>query len=658
MADIERLALYHVKPQGADILTSQGERFDAKAYSKFKYGAGDVAAQYGYDLADLIAQKHEKLLNSDTELVITSSAFKHVPTASYAVAVNMHAAINHALYLRGQEASQNIKIHRHTLLEADYGRMTEAERTVAMQANALSVDREAITGKHLLVVDDIRITGSHERRIEEAVKDLDLLSVWFLYVVMMDAQVAKENPKIEDSMNHAFVRDLGSLADVVATKTFLLNARTCKFILQWNNQDELRSFFASQDNDFLHTLYTGITGDGYGFMSSYKDSLTILEEALKGRRLLIDGRLQPSPVPSGTSRYTQLMDMDALDAIVQSDDEKEPEIQEKTRLLYRDSLVMQQLKSAVAQGQHPTFYTVDPELFGTGLVRDTIEKNGGIYTVVTDKPAELYISEKTRLQSPFFSRPVPKYGIESDTKQRIYVDPALAISPDIVDAPLLVAANGTHIYLLVEKEGTSVYQEDERYRRQLETDPIHWRETIGNILQMIDSDGRIGKVSVVEDMRNYLRGKTRYAPPDFRMLYHISSSYEDPEMDQEERLAERKRENAEKRDTFLMRLQLLKTYYLPYKQLYKTVREAAFGNQEAEKELQQLETLFVHTGIAINRDHDITSHDIENIRVLEKHDAIHGMISLHIIPKNAGEDTAMQWVLRRVGEEIDGLVPQ
>ena len=97
MADIERLALYHVKPQGADILTSQGERFDAKAYSKFKYGAGDVAAQYGYDLADLIAQKHEKLLNSDTELVITSSAFKHVPTASYAVAVNMHAAINHAL---------------------------------------------------------------------------------------------------------------------------------------------------------------------------------------------------------------------------------------------------------------------------------------------------------------------------------------------------------------------------------------------------------------------------------------------------------------------------------------------------------------------------------------------------------------------------------
>jgi uncharacterized membrane protein YkvA (DUF1232 family) len=64
----------------------------------------------------------------------------------------------------------------------DYGQFSVEQRRVLMQTNSLSVDRTLLQDSHLIIVDDLKVTGAHQDCLMDATNGLPLLSRTFLHI--------------------------------------------------------------------------------------------------------------------------------------------------------------------------------------------------------------------------------------------------------------------------------------------------------------------------------------------------------------------------------------------------------------------------------------------------------------------------------------------
>ncbi len=283
-----------LRQEGQDLVNESGQVFDLDKFSRFKHGSTGVAAEYGSDMARSLAEAHPELLTPQVELVVSASFSKFMPLASDSLGDAFYRSLNYSLVQRDLPPADRVKIHRSELIEGDYSKMSQAERDAINEKDKLSLPEGVVRGKHLLVVDDVRMTGGCERKIDEYVQSLDLLSVWYLYAAQIDGAQAQSGPQLEARMNTAYVNNLERLAEVVTAKDFLLNSRAAKFIIGYDDKSELRQFLGAMDDQFVYNLYTGVTGNGYNRMEKYGESVDAIEGELGKRRMIRGGQLYPA----------------------------------------------------------------------------------------------------------------------------------------------------------------------------------------------------------------------------------------------------------------------------------------------------------------------------------------------------------------------------
>lgn len=251
------------------IITSNGEKFDATTYSRFKYGDIPAAASYGELLAGTIrnceAFQASQLIPED--VVITASAYKSLPTAAQAVA----SAATSTLRSYGYPVRSG-RIHRDKLTEGDYGAMTTDERAYWMSCNGLWVEATEFNGKHVIVVDDVSISGAHGKSIVEMFETVDIKSLTLVHVLQLDPALAAQDPKIEDRMNHTVIKNVRDLRNLIArSQDYTPNARTVKFVLSLSHSD-LEWFLQSLPDEHIRLLHFGVQADEYDRMKSYIDA--------------------------------------------------------------------------------------------------------------------------------------------------------------------------------------------------------------------------------------------------------------------------------------------------------------------------------------------------------------------------------------------------
>ena len=277
-------ALFRVRHDGTRF-RADGEGFDAAAYSRFKYGSDRAAGEYGRRMAGPLLDVHPHASRAPETVVLASAAYKHTPSAAHAVFKAMHVE----LLERGVLVPVT-RILRENLVEGDYGTLGAADRERLMQANGLSVDPESVAGKHVVVVDDVRITGSHERSVERLMDTVGPASTTFLYLVDLDRDQASADPAFEDRLNHALVRDLPSYAALVDSEPCTLNARSVKSALDPRNGSDLAAFVRSRSRAWVEHLVACAAADGYDLMGTYGPSY---RQAL--------AHLARRPVPAGVT---------------------------------------------------------------------------------------------------------------------------------------------------------------------------------------------------------------------------------------------------------------------------------------------------------------------------------------------------------------------
>jgi hypothetical protein len=275
--------------------------FSPASYSQYKYGSVIAARSFAHALGTVFIERHPELACAP-RLVLTSSPYSYVPTAANTLARWLRPVLNAARARHGLAAAPLVQVDRANPSAGDYGTLSASARDRLMAVNDLSFRRFSpgeVRDAELLIVDDVRVTGAHQRCLARASDGLPLAGRTFLYIASFGTPGSgRVDPTQEDALNHAAIRSLDDLAAIVGAGDFAWNVRVCKFVLDPANRADLPRFLALMPGWFVRDLHRNSCRDGYAGMSRYSPSHVLVRSEL-ARRASPPGRIEPCQIPPG-----------------------------------------------------------------------------------------------------------------------------------------------------------------------------------------------------------------------------------------------------------------------------------------------------------------------------------------------------------------------
>lgn len=275
----EAIALYKLTAKNGMFMTTASATdlpFCPHEYSKFKYGCRDIAEQYAMALAKMLLGHFAECLGGNEQIVVIGTPYKRLPNAARLLAIGAER------YLRSAGLPTKCSsIYQHRLATGDYGMLSADLRDERNFKKKRFFDPDDFSGKHVVIIDDIRITGSIERSMLKLLSEVPVLSTTVVNLVCLDPEVALREPQLEDRLNHYAVKSLDDLLQLIQEDEhgFVLISRAVKFILQSKMTDLVR-FLEQLTHNQLIQLYEGIVEEGYDTMSSYDQAYRLILDTI------------------------------------------------------------------------------------------------------------------------------------------------------------------------------------------------------------------------------------------------------------------------------------------------------------------------------------------------------------------------------------------
>jgi hypothetical protein len=252
--------------------------FDPDAYSRFKFGDDQVAKQFGLALADGFINNYLKDTFIDNQIVVISSPYSFIPTATFAMKNYFVHQLNRWMVDNGGLVVQEAKVHRTITYKEDYGALSAEERMNLIGNDSFQIDKQFLEHKTLLFLDDIRITGSHERMILKMVDTYEMKNdihlLYFAELANMEI-----HPNVENMLNYHQVKSIFDLESIIKSGAFTFNTRIVKYILN-TDLNSFSIFINNQTEDFIELLYNLALGNGYHTIEAYASNLSFIREQI------------------------------------------------------------------------------------------------------------------------------------------------------------------------------------------------------------------------------------------------------------------------------------------------------------------------------------------------------------------------------------------
>jgi predicted amidophosphoribosyltransferase len=260
--------------------------FSPARYSRYKYGSIAAAETFARALGAAFCQAQPELALAP-RMLMASSPYAHVPAAATTLARRLQPVLNVARAMNGLAPVPLLRVDRIRTSPGDYGTLSAQARDLHMAANVLSFRRfrpAQVRGAHLVLVDDVRVTGAHQRCLMRATEALPLAARIFLYIAAFPSQLnGCFDAAQEDALNHTAVKTLDDLAGIVEAEDFAWNVRVCKFTLSPANHGELPRFLRRMPDWFIGDLHRNSCQDGYARMAPYAPSHALVRAELSAR---------------------------------------------------------------------------------------------------------------------------------------------------------------------------------------------------------------------------------------------------------------------------------------------------------------------------------------------------------------------------------------
>jgi hypothetical protein len=254
--------------------------FNLEEYSRFKFGSKDMARKFGTKMAAGLFKSG--ILSADKPIVVCASPYQFIPTATFALKDYLIQGLN-SLFL-SQDPNfnpvQEARIYRESSYPDDYGQMDAARRMELIGKDRFHTDREYLLGKQIIFLDDIYITGGHQKVMMNMVERLGIQDQDIIMAYFAELADPSAHPSFENECNHAYVKDLISLSTVMNNEDFIFNTRVVKYILRYEDLDEFKMFIVFQPYKVIHTLYHLALGNGYHKEPLYHRNLEYIRQRL------------------------------------------------------------------------------------------------------------------------------------------------------------------------------------------------------------------------------------------------------------------------------------------------------------------------------------------------------------------------------------------
>ena len=249
--------------------------FHPDDYSRFKFGDEAIAKTFGEDLADGFIQQHFLDINRQ-QLVVVSSPYSFIPTATFAMKNYFVFRLNRWLAGHGKPVVQETKVHRTITYKEDYGELNAEERLKLIGNDSFHIDADFLPGKTILFLDDIRITGSHEKMIMKMANTYGLTNNMYL---LYFAELVNEavHPNIENYLNYHCVKTIFDLQRIIESGHFFINTRIVKYMLNYDAR-AFQRFIKVQKENFVNLFYDMALGNGYHTIEAYQENLELLKK--------------------------------------------------------------------------------------------------------------------------------------------------------------------------------------------------------------------------------------------------------------------------------------------------------------------------------------------------------------------------------------------
>ena len=258
--------------------------FSSYKYSVFKHGDRQAAMLFAQELADVIIKNRARViinLQSQTrknKIAVFGAPYNGLKTASSYLAEFVTKYLNMYFQARFKDIEfVECKISRQHSYTQDYSAMTGEDREVALTSETFefipSVQELHEECCYALFIDDILITGAHERRIQELIAREDfILPHDFCYYALLQKGCCE--PQFEDYLNNfAYRRGDQLLAYSVKCRLlredFLPNTRVIKRLLTLS-EVHLASLVEELTHWQLQLLLDSAKLNGYHVHETYK----------------------------------------------------------------------------------------------------------------------------------------------------------------------------------------------------------------------------------------------------------------------------------------------------------------------------------------------------------------------------------------------------
>lgn len=250
--------------------------FSPDDYSKFKHGAISIARQFGEELAKRFIENCFVRNYDGRQIVAIPSAYSYIPTASYFMMRYFIQKLNVYLYENGYPVVQETKINRSVTYREDYGEMSAQDRYNLISGDKFHIDKTFLDGKVLLFLDDIKITGTHERIIIKMLNEYGIEndSYMLYFAELINPEIS---PKFENYLNNYCISGLDDIFHIIQNQEFVFNTRVVKYILN-APQASFEAFIGKQSPLFVSELYNNAIGNEYYKFEHYLNNLDRLKE--------------------------------------------------------------------------------------------------------------------------------------------------------------------------------------------------------------------------------------------------------------------------------------------------------------------------------------------------------------------------------------------
>lgn len=215
---------------------------------------------------------------------------------------------------------------------------------------------------------------------------------------------------------------------------------------------------------------------------------------------------------------------DELSSQEKLDDVREELEQENN--LYNSSTIIGKLQKRQELGLplRIAFLDIDSTLTGNPEsqkeVRQLLEKQGYGVCFVTSRTEEMVMSKTEFYKSKElgFNRPEPHLG-EKEGRRNLAFPEELKEFEGLYDPDIIAGTTGSRILVRQENGG---YALDSDFENQQKQTSEEWRNGAMEVLQYIDPEGKLYKLSPLENAQNYSRGEIDVYSPDFRIQVEFS----------------------------------------------------------------------------------------------------------------------------------------